>query len=206
MKRATFSDIVQILEAELCDKEKEEYNELTEQYASMRELMEDPVTQLKRSSTLKSLQSRNVLAHENEQKIHTPRKNHDPKKKDMSYLKAVAVNDPDLVEELKKDLPSQMESDCDNSNIDGAAINKGDGISFVALQNKSDLNKQDRVELNNTTHGYVAFEEVAMVKRNPEEHKSFSDNIIDIIGEASGGNQESNDSCAAYVTVEIANK
>ena len=46
MKRATFSDIVQTLEAALDDKEKDEYKELTEQYASMRELMEDPVTKL----------------------------------------------------------------------------------------------------------------------------------------------------------------
>ena len=50
MKRATFSDIVQILEAELTQAENDEYKELEEQYASMRELMEDPVTQLKRSA------------------------------------------------------------------------------------------------------------------------------------------------------------
>ena len=62
MKRATFSDIVQTLEAALDDKEKDEYKELTEQYASMRELMEDPVTKLKRSSTF----TRNSLKQLNE--------------------------------------------------------------------------------------------------------------------------------------------
>ena len=94
MKRATFSDIVQILEAELYDEEKEEYSELTKQYASMRDLMEDPVTQLKRSSTFNrsSLQLMNQPSPKTKRNKVSPILSDESKKKVSSYLNATIVN------------------------------------------------------------------------------------------------------------------
>ena len=47
LERGAFSDIVEAIENVLSIEEKDDYIELTEQYSSMRELMEDSMTQLK---------------------------------------------------------------------------------------------------------------------------------------------------------------
>ena len=209
MKRATFSEIVQIIEAELYDEEKKEYNELTEQYASMRELMEDPVTQLKRSSTFTctSLKALNELQHPNDGKTVSPHKDHEVKKMESSYLKAVAVGEPELIEKLKQDIPSKVQFDCDMSNVENECkdIVEGCNNEYIAFSNNSDLTTPDIMHPDNSTSCYVAFADISTVTKNQEDHELLADNTIDNTKHAREYSPMNENICAAYVSIETAN-
>ena len=200
MKRATFSDIVQTLEAGLHKEEKEEYKELTEQYASMRELMEDPVTQLKRSSTFtrNSLQRLNILSEDGNQQQKSPLHcGSKGEKADPSYMKAVAVNDPPI--------PGQVQNKCDTSSekqVGSSKENIGDTIEYIAFQTNSDLSSDEVSQENNDSGGYVAFEEIATVHKNSEDQEFLP---VDQANNAKGSTEcipERENLCAAYVTIE----
>merc|ERR1712152_58134 len=197
MKRATWGDIVEILEADLTQEEKEEYKELEEQYASMRELMEDPVTQLKRSSTFtrQSLQKLNLLAVNGSDEKRTPLKDEKDKNKTApSYMKAIAINDSQL--------PGQVQINCDTSadtktgnNIDTS----GDDIEYIAFQAKSDLNNHEGVSTENDDPGggYVAFKVPTDNAKNSEDQSFLSSNQ----GNKDDYNsQETENLCSDYVT------
>ena len=201
MKRATFSDIVQILEIELNKEEADEYEELSKQYASMRELMEDPVTQLKRSSTFtrQSLQQLNKLSPDDiENKVSpgmpTPEKNTKP-----SYMRAVATHTPQVLGQIQasNDTPSVVHLDKTND--------IGDTIEYVAFQNNSDLSGKDIVQLNNEQGGYVAFEKITPAPKEGEDQQLFV--FSDSTESTSDLNKpapEGENLCAAYVTIEHA--
>lgn len=198
MKRATFSDIVQILEAELHHEEMEEYKELTEQYASMRELMEDPVTQLKRSSTFtrkpEDLNLPDVGNNEKQCPLQIESKN---KKADPSYMKAVAVNDPPI--------PGQVQNNCDTSSDKEVSNNKEnsvDTIEYVAFKINSDLSSDEVLPDNNDSGGYVAFEEIATVNKNREDQEFLPSNQTNNANYSNDCIPESENLCAAYVTIE----
>jgi hypothetical protein len=200
MKRATFSDIVQILEAGLHKEETEEYKELTEQYESMRELMEDPVTQLKRSSTFtrNSMQRLDILSEDGTPKKKSPlHQGSKGKQADPSYMKAVAVNDPPI--------PGQVPNNCDISSDKQVGNSKegiGDTIEYVAFQTNSDLSSDEVPQENNESSGYVAFEEIATVHENTEDQEFLPDNQTKNASSSTECLPEGENLCAAYVTIE----
>ena len=199
MKRATFSDIVQILEAELTQAEKDEYKELEEQYASMRELMEDPVTQLKRSSTFtrQSLQKLNLLSVNGSDAQRSPLKGENYENKTVpSYMKAIAITDSQL--------PGQVQTNCDTSTEEKISNNidtSGDNIEYIAFQANSDLKNHDGVSTENDDPGggYVAFE-VPKDNANNSEGQQFLSSRQD--NKDYENNQESENLCSDYVTIE----
>ena len=204
MKRATFSDIVQILEAELTQAENDEYKELEEQYASMRELMEDPVTQLKRSSTFtrQSLQKLNILSIGNSDEKSGPFKNKkDDKKIAPSYMKAVAVSGSEL--------PGQVQVNCDTSTDEKGSNSidtSGDNIEYVAFQTNSDLkNHEEQVLTQNVDPGggYITFEGTKANPKSSEDQHFLGVNQNPIQGDtANENNPESENLCSGYVTIE----
>jgi hypothetical protein len=200
MKRATFSDIVQILEAGLHKEEKEEYKELTEQYESMKELMEDPITQLKRASTFtrNSIQQLNILSEDGKPQKQSPLHGESKgMKADPSYMKAVAANDPPI--------PGQVKSNCDISSdkkVENSKENNGDTIEYVAFQTGSDLSDDEVSQENNDSGGYVAFEEIATVHKNSEDQEFLPDNQTNNANNSTKCIPERENLCAAYVTIE----
>merc|ERR1712038_509918 len=182
MKRATFSDIVQTLEAALDDKEKDEYKELTEQYASMRELMEDPVTKLKRSSTFtrNSLKQLNETTQNLSSITASPHKQGQLKpqeEENPSYIKAVAVNNPllpcpDLTDSLST---ARLE---ENQVKDIVADNT---IEYITFPNSEDLNSGQNIHIDDKKDQgvtYIAFEEISTTNKDPEEVVKLLPNII----------------------------
>lgn len=204
MKRATFSDIVQILEAELTQAENDEYKELEEQYASMRELMEDPVTQLKRSSTFtrQSLQKLNILSTGNgDEKIIPFKSKKEDKKNAPSYMKAVAIS--------ASELPGQVQANCDSSTDKkgGNSIDtSGDNIEYVAFQANSDLKNHDEQVLTQNEDpggGYITFEGTKANPKNSEDQHFLAVNQTPIQGDTTNeNNPESENLCSGYVTIE----
>merc|ERR1712152_10166 len=185
MKRATWGDIVEILEADLTQEEKEEYKELEEQYASMRELMEDPVTQLKRSSTFtrQSLQKLNLLSvNGSDEKQSSLKRDKDENKTAPSYMKAIAITDSQL--------PGQVQINCDTSADEKTGNNidtSGDNIECTAFQAESD----------DPGGGYVAFKVPTDNARNSEEQRFLSSNQGNKDDE---NNHETENLCSDYVT------
>ena len=214
MKRATFSDIVQTLEAALDDKEKDEYKELTEQYASMRELMEDPVTKLKRSSTFtrNSLKQLNEITQNLSSKTASPHKQwqlNPQEEESPSYIKAVAVNNPllpcqDLTDSLST---ARLEG---NQVKDIVADNT---IEYIAFQNSEDLNSGQTIHVDDKKDQgvtYIAFEEISTTNKDTEEGVKLLPNIINDAKESELKDNETKqntdeDLCAAYVTISTAN-
>ena len=213
MKRATFSDIVQTLEAALDDKEKDEYKELTEQYASMRELMEDPVTKLKRSSTFtrNSLKQLNEITQNLSSKTASPHKQGQLKpqeEENPSYIKAVAVNNPllpcqDLTDSLST---ARLEG---NQVKDIVADNT---IEYIAFQNSEDLNSGQTIHVDDKKDQgvtYIAFEEISTTDKETEEGVKLLPNIINAKDSELKDNETKqnieDDLCAAYVTISTAN-
>ena len=200
MKRATFSDIVQTLEAALLPEERNEYKELTEQYASMRELMEDPVTQLKRSSTFSrlSIQNLNKLSENGMDEKKTPLRGESKiKASDPSYMKAVAANGSPI--------PGQVKTNCDTSSqneVGNSRQNITDTIEYVAFQINSDLSSDEIVPENNDSGGYVAFEEIATVDKSYEAQEFLPGNQINNESSPKECTPENENLCAAYVTIE----
>ena len=198
MKRATFSDIVKILEAELSQEEKDEYKELEEQYASMKELMEDPVTQLKRSSTFtrQSLQKLNLLSvNGSDEKSSSLKREKDQNKTAPSYMKAIAITDSQL--------PGQVQINCDTSADEKTGNNidtSGDNIDYIAFQANSDLNNHEGVltENDDPGGGYVAFEVPTDNAKNSEDQRFLSSNQGNKDDENS---QETENLCSDYVTI-----
>ena len=201
MKRATFSDIVQTLEAELTQDEKDEYRELTEQYSSMRELMEDPVTQLKRSSTFtrQSLQRLNDLSVGKSDEKHIPiQTKKDEKKTAPSYMKAVAIGDPQL--------PGQVQINCDTSADENTGNSKdtiGDNIEYIAFHDNSDLKNHGVLTENDDPGGYITFKGTAAVPTNSDDQQFLSVNAIQCKGDTDNeSSPETENLCSGYVTVE----
>ena len=213
MKRATFSDIVQTLEAALDDKEKDEYKELTEQYASMRELMEDPVTKLKRSSTFtrNSLKQLNEIPQNLSSKTASPHKQRQLKtqeEENPSYIKAVAVNNPllpcpDLTDSLST---ARLE---ENQVKDIVADNT---IEYITFPNSEDLNSGQNIHIDDKKDQgvtYIAFEEISTANKDTEEGAKLLPNIINAKNSELKDNETKQnteeDLCAAYVTISTAN-
>ena len=216
MKRATFSDIVQTLEAALDDKEKDEYKELTEQYASMRELMEDPVTKLKRSSTFtrnslkqlneitQNLSSKTASPHKHGQKL-KPQEEENP-----SYIKAVAVNNPLL--------PCQDSADSlSTARLEGNQVIVKDivadnTIEYITFPDSEDLNSGQNIHIDDKKDQgvtYNAFEEISTTSKDTEEGVKLLPNIINAKDSELKDNEtkqnNDDDLCAAYVTISTAN-
>ena len=216
MKRATFSDIVQTLEAALDDKEKEEYKELTEQYASMRELMEDPVTKLKRSSTFtrNSLKQLNEITQNLSSKTASPHK-HGQKLKSQeeenpSYIKAVAVNNPLLPCEDSADSMSTARLQGDQVKVKDIVADNT--IEYIAFQNSEDLNNGQNIHIDDKKDQgvtYIAFEEISTTNKDTEEGvKLLPNNANAMDSELKDNETKQNtdeDLCAAYVTISTAN-
>merc|ERR1712141_715807 len=213
MKRATFSDIVQTLEAALDDKEKDEYKELTEQYASMRELMEDPVTKLKRSSTFtrNSLKRLNEITQNLSSKTASPHKQGQLKPQEEekpSYIKEVAVNNPllpcqDLTDSLSTArLEGNQVKDIVADNI----------IEYIAFPNSEDLNSGQNIHIDDKKDQgvtYIAFEEISTTSKDTEEGVKLLPNIINAKDSELKDNETiqntEEDLSAAYVTISTAN-
>jgi len=216
MKRATFSDIVQTLEAALDDKEKEEYQELTEQYASMRELMEDPVTKLKRSSTFtrNSLKQLNEITQNLSSKTASPHK-HGQKLKSQeeenpSYIKAVAVNNPLLPCEDSADSMSTARLEGDQVKVKDIVADNT--IEYIAFQNSEDLNNGQNIYVDDKKDQgvtYIAFEEISTTNKDTEEGVKLLPNNANAMDSKLKDNETKQntdeDLCAAYVTISTAN-
>ena len=215
MKRATFSDIVQTLEAALDDKEKDEYKELTEQYASMRELMEDPVTKLKRSSTFtrNSLKQLNEITQNLSSKTASPHKQGQLKPQEEetpSYIKAVAVNNPLL--------PCQDSADSlSTARLEGNQVIVKDivadnTIEYITFPNSEDLNSGQNIHIDDKKDQgvtYIAFEEISTTDKETEEGVKLLPNIINAKDSELKDNETiqntEEDLSAAYVTISTAN-
>ena len=135
MKRATFSDIVEELEQELYDTEKQEYSRKSEQYASMSSLIFDPNTQLKRSSI-----NRNVG------KLADPSS---PDISDASYLKMSRIDSQENTHLNLGKPKSHIELDNNLPESDGLHIHKSTGNVAIPKQEilsntNTGVNKSDQ--------------------------------------------------------------
>ena len=213
MKRATFSDIVQTLEAALDDKEKDEYKELTEQYASMRELMEDPVTKLKRSSTFtrNSLKQLNEITQNLSSKTASPHKQGQLKPQEEekpSYIKAVAVNNPLLP---CQDFLSTARLEGDQVKVKDIVADNT--IEYITFQGSEDLNSGQNIHSNDKNDEgvtYIAFEEISTPTNDTEEGVKLLPNTINAkeseLKDHETKQNTEEDLCAAYVTISTANR
>jgi serine/threonine protein kinase len=215
MKRATFSDIVQTLEAALDDKEKDEYKELTEQYASMRELMEDPVTKLKRSSTFtrNSLKQLNEITQNLSSKTASPHKQGQLKpqeEENPSYIKAVAVNNPLLLCQDSAD--SLSTARLEGNQVIVKDIVADNTIEYITFPNSEDLNSGQNIHIDDKKDQgvtYIAFEEISTTSKDTEEGVKLLPNIINAKDSELKDNETiqntEEDLSAAYVTISTAN-
>ena len=120
MKRATFSDIVEELEQELYDAEKQEYTRKSEQYASMSSLIFDPNTQLKRSSI-----------NRNAGKLAVPSS---PDISDASYLKMSRIDSQENTHLNLGKPQSHIKLDNNLSESDGLHIHQSTGNASMSKQ------------------------------------------------------------------------
>merc|ERR1712062_298296 len=90
-----------------------------------------------------------------------------------SYMKAVAISEPQL--------PGQVLTNCDIS-ADGKTGNIkdtiGDTIEYIAFQDNSDLKNHRVLTENDDPGGYITFEGTAADPKNSEDQHFLSSNTI----------------------------
>ena len=149
LKRGAFSDIVDVLEEVLSTEEKEEYKELTEQYSSMRELMEDSITQLKRSQ-------------ENNEKRVSQYTQHPNNAPEASYSKAVVVGNPEY----------SIQAETEPDEHSGDVTNKKNDITYTCLdfqaQSNFNNNQLHTEEHKQNYNGYVMLPDIERGNGNNE--------------------------------------
>ena len=187
LKRGAFSDIVDVLEEVLSTEEKKEYNELTEQYSSMRELMEDSITQLKRSQ-------------DNNEKVVSPISQHKNDEIEVSYSKAVVVDN------LKPSV--EKETSCDISRVEPSTTE--DALNYTSIdfepKNSFYINQLPSVKQDNITSDYLLLQDVTRGDDSNEETSFLSVNLRTAHDESSICNHENEVLCTGYISVEIANR
>merc|ERR1719411_194031 len=145
----------------------------------MRELMEDPVTKLKRSSTFtrNSLKQLNEITQNLSSKAASPHKQGQLKtqeEENPSYIKAVAVNNPllpcqDLTDSLST---ARLEGD----QIKVKDIVADNTIEYITFQNSEHLNSGQNIHIddqNDEGVTYIAFEEISTTNKDTEEGVTY---------------------------------